>query len=44
MSAKNGEAWWGGTTNENIASIDTVRDRVKFIDFADDDTFLCRYT
>ena len=44
MSAKNGKAWWGGTTNENIASIDKVRDRVKFIDFADDDAFLCRYT
>ena len=44
MSAKNGEAWWGGTTNENIASIAKAGDRVEFIDFADDDTFLCRYT
>ena len=44
MSAKNGKAWWGGTTSENIASIAKVSDRVKFIDFADDDAFLCRYT
>ena len=44
MSAKNGKAWWEGTTNENIASIANVRDRVEFIDFSDDDTFLCRYT
>ena len=44
MSATNGTAWWGGTTDENIASIAKVRDRVQFIDFADDDAFLCRYT
>jgi len=44
VSAKNGRAWWGGTSCDNIDAIAKIRDRVKFIDFGDDNTFLCRYT
>jgi hypothetical protein len=44
MRAKNGQAWWGGTSKENFSRISEDSDRVMFVDFADDDTFLCRYT
>ena len=44
VEIENGQAWWGGTTEENLERISQVRDRVHFIDFGDDGTFLCRYT
>jgi len=44
MRTKDGQTWWGGTTEENIDRIAKVKDRAEFIDFADDDAFLCRYT
>jgi hypothetical protein len=44
MRAKNGRAWWGGTSKDSLARISDVKNRVMFIDFADDGTFLCRYT
>jgi hypothetical protein len=44
MRAKNGAAWCGGTSKDNLAIISQDKNRGMFVDFADDDTFLCRYT
>jgi hypothetical protein len=44
MRAKNGRAWWEGTSKENLATINEGGSRVKFVDFADNDAFLFRYT
>mmetsp|Transcript_36919 Transcript_36919/g.110599 ORF Transcript_36919/g.110599 Transcript_36919/m.110599 type:complete len:468 (-) Transcript_36919:97-1500(-) len=44
ISAENGKAWWGGMTNKGLKSIRSVKDGIKFIDFGDDDSYLCRYT
>ena len=43
-SATNGNAWWGGTTDETLAKLNEIRDRITYLDFADHDVFLCRYT
>ena len=43
-SATNGNAWWGGTTDETLAELNEIRDRITYLDFADHDAFLCRYT
>jgi ribosomal protein S27E len=44
IRAKNGRKWWGGISESNLAIIEEVRHRgIMFIDFADDNTFLCRY-
>jgi len=44
LRTKDGDAWWGGMHNRNKSRINEIGDRVKFIDFADNDTYLCRYT
>ncbi|KAL7470846.1 hypothetical protein ACHAXS_011127 [Conticribra weissflogii] len=44
LSAKNGRAWWGGLTHSNIDSIKEVRDRIKFMDFGDGDSYFVRYS
>ncbi len=44
LKAKNGRAWWGGMTTENLATATKHRDRIEFMDFGDDDTFFLRYS
>jgi len=44
ISAKNGKGWWGGMLEKNLKLVAKVKDRVQFIDFGDDDAFICRYT
>ena len=42
LKAKNGRAWWGGMTSENLAIISKHKN-ITFMDFGDDDTFFLRY-
>jgi hypothetical protein len=44
LKARNGRAWWGGLTEENLDMARQHGDRIQFMDFGDDDAFLYRYT
>ena len=48
LKAKNGKAWLGGLSQDSLAKgrmpkLKQGHRCIKFMDFADDDTFLCRY-
>ena len=44
IAAKNGRAWWGGMTTKALQDMRKFNDRIKFMDFGDDDTYLFRYS
>ena len=45
VSAKNGRAWWGGMTEENLETIRKhYKDRMKFLDFCDDNQYIIRFS
>jgi len=44
MKMKNGRVWWGGMSYNAMNKVNRLKDRVKFIDFGENETFVCRYT
>lgn len=44
LAAKNGRAWWNGLTSEGMKRVASIKDRVQFMDFGDNGTYLVRYT
>jgi len=43
ISARNGRNWYGGMKTHQSNQLTKIRDRITFMDFGDDDTFLARY-
>ena len=43
MKANNGKSWWGGVSDRCSNEIKSIKDRIKFMDFGDDDSYLIRY-
>jgi len=43
LAAKNGNRWWGGVSEELNNAITPIRDRISFIDFGIDGSFMVRY-
>ena len=44
LSARNGRAWWGGMTTDNMKRTKKYSDRIKFLDFGIDDSYILRYS
>jgi hypothetical protein len=36
-------AWWGGMSTKNLQAVSSVKDRMTFLDFGDDNTYFLRY-
>ena len=43
LKVRNGRAWWGGMASSALADIDHVKDLVTFLQFGDNESYLCRY-
>ena len=43
VRTQNEKAWWGGMTTKNLQTVSSVKDRITFLDFGDDDTYFLRY-
>ncbi|EJK69390.1 hypothetical protein THAOC_09363 [Thalassiosira oceanica] len=44
VGAEDGRAWWGGMHADNLSIAGKVKDRIKFMDFGDDDSFFFGYS
>ena len=44
VSAEDGRTWWGGMHAGNHSITKKVKDRIKFMDFGDNDSFFLRYS
>jgi len=44
LASRNGRRWWGGVSEELVNAVAPIKDRISFMDFGVDGSFMVRYT